>query len=166
MVLSPLAMYRDFPDSLMPTAVAGLFDDSSAFPHIGKPFPGAGKRPLACRRAVMLPVAPFIRASGPGTGRPVPSPLHLPAVSSYVGVIPAPAAALVVTSCLPVTSPRDLRKFLDGGHPVAKLNRVETSRRDPGALHEGLIDPFGPEFLKCLYAHKPGLEVGHIGVGA
>ena len=37
---------RDFPDSLMPTAAAGLFDDSIALPDIGKLLLDAGNQAL------------------------------------------------------------------------------------------------------------------------
>jgi len=56
----------------MPTVVAGLFDDSIAFPDIGKLFSDATKQASACDPTVMLPETPFIRAVEPGSGRPVP----------------------------------------------------------------------------------------------
>ena len=52
-------------NSLLPSTIAGLSDDTIAFPDIGKLFPGAGERALACHQAVILSGTPFIRALGP-----------------------------------------------------------------------------------------------------
>ncbi|HUU92973.1 MAG TPA: hypothetical protein VM238_17410 [Phycisphaerae bacterium] len=42
---------RDFPYGFPPTTIAGLFDDSIAFPVVGKMFPDAIKQAPACHRA-------------------------------------------------------------------------------------------------------------------
>jgi len=77
----------------MPIAVAGLFDDSTTFPDIGKLFSDATKQASACDLTVMPPETPFIRAVELGSGKPLPSPPYPPVVPSGSTAIPAPVPA-------------------------------------------------------------------------
>jgi len=61
---------RHFPDRVSPTPIAGLPDDSVAFPVVGKLSLDAIKQALACHQAVVLSETAFIPAFGAGKSKP------------------------------------------------------------------------------------------------